>query len=92
MQRRQRHRDSAGRRFVWGAGATVLAVHGVLLLMLAALVIGTPHAIEWISDTVQAEFVGPDAPVTPTQFAQPAGEMWARARQIQGLIEASRFR
>jgi hypothetical protein len=37
--------------------------------MLAALSIGTPHAIKWFSDTVQAEFVGPDAPVTPTQFA-----------------------
>jgi hypothetical protein len=77
MQRHQVNPASAGRRFVWTAGTAFLAAHGVLLLILAAIVIASPHAGEWISDTVQAEFVGPDAPVMPTQLARPAGRMWA---------------
>ena len=77
MQRHQVNPASAGRRFVWTAGTAFLAAHGVLLLILAAIVIASPHAGEWISDTVQAEFVGPDAPVMPTQLARPAGGMWA---------------
>jgi hypothetical protein len=78
MPRHQRDPESAGRRFVWTAGAVLLAVHGILLLTLAGVVIGTPHAIEWIAEAAQAEFVGPDAPVEmPTQLAQPAGEMLA---------------
>jgi hypothetical protein len=76
MQRYQRNPDTAGRRFVWTAGTAVLVAHGVLLLLLAALVIASPHAGEWISDTVQAEFVGPDVPVMPTQLALPARETW----------------
>jgi hypothetical protein len=76
VQRHQINPASAGRRFVWTADTAFLSAHGVLLLILAALVICSPHAGEWISDTVQAEFVGPDAPVMPTQLAQPAGEMW----------------
>jgi len=75
MQRYQLNQDRAGHRFVWTAGTAFLAAHGVLLLILATLVIASPHAGEWISDTVQAEFVGPDVPVMPTQLAQPAGEM-----------------
>jgi hypothetical protein len=76
MQRHQINPASAGRAFDRTAGTAVLAAHGVLLLILAAIVIASPHAGEWISDTVQAEFVGPDAPVMPTQLARPAGEGW----------------
>jgi hypothetical protein len=47
-------------------------------MILAGVVVATPHAIEWIAEAAQAEFVGPDEPViTPTQFARPLGEMWA---------------
>ena len=43
----------------------------------APVVLCSPHAGEWISETVQAEFVGAEPPVmAPTQFAQPAGDMW----------------
>jgi hypothetical protein len=76
MQRHQINAASAGSGFVWTAGTAVLAAHGVLLLILAAVVFATPDAGEWISDTVQAEFVGPDVPPMPTQLARPAGEMW----------------
>ena len=74
----RRDPDSPGRRFVWTAGTAVLVVHSVIILVLAGLALSSPHGIEWISDAVQAEFVDPDAPVvTPTQYAQPGGEMWA---------------
>ncbi len=76
MHSPHRNPGSAGRRFVWTTGTAVLVVHGVLLLTLAGLVMATPHAVERIAEAVQAEFVGPDAPVvTPPQFAQPGGEM-----------------
>jgi hypothetical protein len=77
MPRYQREPESAGRRFVWTLGAALLAIHGILLLILAGVVVATPHAIEWIAEAAQAEFVGPDEPViTPTQLARPFGEMW----------------
>jgi hypothetical protein len=78
MPRYQREPESAGRRFVWTVGASLLAMHGILLLILAGVVIATPHAGEWIAEAAQAEFVGPDEPVmTPTQLARPLGGMWA---------------
>jgi hypothetical protein len=59
-------------------GAILLAVHGALLLLLAGVVLCSPHAGEWISETVQAEFVGAEPPVmAPTQFVQPGGDAWA---------------
>jgi hypothetical protein len=59
------------------AGRLLLAVHGVLLLLLAGLVLSrSPSAGEWISETVAAEFVGAEPPViAPTQFAEPVGDM-----------------
>jgi hypothetical protein len=77
VKRHQYHAEAAGRRLVWSTGMAVLAAHGVLLLILAGIVVSSPHAGEWIAEAVEAEFVGPGAPVAPTQFAQPAGEMWA---------------
>jgi hypothetical protein len=77
MQQSQRNPDSAGRRFAWTDGTTVLVVHGVVLAILACLALSSPHAVEAISQSLQAEFVGPDAPVVqPTRLAQPAGDMW----------------
>jgi hypothetical protein len=78
MPRYQREPEAAGRRFVWTLGAALLAIHGILLLIFAGVVIAAPHAIEWIAEAAQAEFVVPDEPViTPTQLARPFGEMWA---------------
>ena len=77
MPRRQHNPDPAGHRLAWGAGTALLAVHGILFLILVGILIETPHAVEWIAEAAQAEFVGPDEPViTPTQFARPLGEMW----------------
>jgi hypothetical protein len=77
MPRPQRNLDSADRRFAWTDGTTVLAVHGIVLAILACLALSSPHAIESISESVQAEFVGSDAPVVqPTRLAQPAGDIW----------------
>jgi hypothetical protein len=77
MQRPQRNPDSAGRRFDWTSGTTVLVIHGAVLFILIVLALSSPHAVESISESVQAEVVGPDTPVVaPTQLARPAGDMW----------------
>jgi hypothetical protein len=50
----------------------VLAAHGLILLVIVALVANNPAIPEWISAAAQAEFVNPDiASVGPTQLAQP---------------------
>ncbi len=74
-------------------GSAVLVVHGVLLVMLAGLVIATPHAVERIAEAVQAEFVGPDAPVVaPTQFTQPGGrDSEALLRDPSPVIQGERL-
>jgi hypothetical protein len=77
MQQHQRNRGSVSRHPHGNAGTILLVVHGVLLLLLAGVVLCSPHAGEWISETAQAEFVGAEPPViSPTQFAQPVGDMW----------------
>lgn len=64
------------RRFSWNWTAGILAVHGVLLLVLASILILNPTASEWIAQAVQAEFVGSPPPViVPTQIARPGGQM-----------------
>ena len=51
----------------------VLAAHGVILLVIVALVANVPAVSEWVSAAAPAEFVNPDVtPVGPTQLAQPA--------------------
>jgi hypothetical protein len=78
MHQYRRNPASVSHRSFGTAGAVLLAVHGVLLLLLAGVVLCSPHAGEWISETVQAEFVGAEPPViAPTQFAEPVGGMWA---------------
>ncbi len=64
------------RRFLWNWTAGILAIHGVILLVLAGILILNPVASEWISQAVQAEFVGSPPPVVvPTQLAQPGGQV-----------------
>jgi hypothetical protein len=53
----------------WSVGFFVLPL--VLVIVLVALAMTQPIASNWISEAVQAEFVGTDvAPVAPTQLAQ----------------------
>ena len=78
MQQHQRNRGSVSRRPLGSAGVILLVVQGMLLLLFAGVVLCTPRAGEWISETVQAEFVGAEPPViAPTQFARPVGDMWS---------------
>jgi hypothetical protein len=54
----------------WSIEFFVLPV--LVVIGLTVLVIGKPAVSGWISDTVQAEFVGPNLPgVVPTESAQP---------------------
>jgi hypothetical protein len=54
----------------------ILAAHGVILLVIVALVANYPAVSEWVSAAAQAEFVNPDiTSVGPTQLAQPAEQM-----------------
>jgi hypothetical protein len=55
----------------------ILAAHGVILLVIVALVVNYPAVSEWVSAAAQAEFVNPDlTSVGPMQLAQPAEQMW----------------
>jgi hypothetical protein len=54
----------------------ILAAHGVILLVIVALMANYPAVSEWVSAAAQAEFVNPDVTsVGPTQIAQPAEQM-----------------
>jgi len=54
----------------------ILAAHGVILLVIVALVTNYPAVSEWVSAAAQAEFVNPDITSPgPTQLAQPAEPM-----------------
>jgi hypothetical protein len=54
----------------------VLAAHGVILLVIVALVANYPAVSQWVAAAAQAEFVNSDVtPVGPTQLAQPAEQM-----------------
>jgi hypothetical protein len=76
MPRSPNDRNPSDSRFLrtWTAG--ILAAHGIILLVLVGLVIRSPAASDWISQAVQAEFVGNPPPViVPTQIAQPGGRV-----------------
>ena len=76
MQRSPNDSNPSDRRFLWSWTAGILAAHGVILLVLIALVIRSPAASDWISQAVQAEFVGNPPPViVPTQIAQPSSRV-----------------
>ena len=54
----------------------ILAAHGVILLVIVALVANYPVVSEWVSAAAQAEFVNSDMTSgSPTQLAQPAEQM-----------------
>jgi len=54
----------------------ILAAHGVILLVIVALVTNYPAVSEWVSAAAQAEFVKPDlTSAGPAQLAQPAEQM-----------------
>ena len=75
MQLSPNDSNPSDRRFLWSWTAGILAAHGVILLVLIALVIRSPAASDWISQAVQAEFVGNPPPViVPTQIARPDPE------------------
>jgi hypothetical protein len=72
MQRSPNDLNPSDRRFLRNWSALILAAHGVILVVLVGLVLRTPSASEWISQAVQAEFVGNPPPVIePTQIARP---------------------
>ena len=56
----------------WSLGFFALPV--VLVIVLVALTMTQPTASNWISEAVQAEFVGDFVPSAPTQIAQPTQE------------------
>jgi hypothetical protein len=72
----RQYQDQDDLRETGGWIPLVLAAHGVILLVIVALVANFPAASQRVSTSAQAEFVNPDlAPVGPTQLAQPAEQM-----------------
>jgi hypothetical protein len=70
MQRSPNDLNPSDRRFLRNWTAGILA--GIILLVLVSLMLNYPTASEWISQAVQAEFVGSPPPViVPTQIARP---------------------
>jgi hypothetical protein len=55
----------------WGVG--ILALPVLVVVALIGLAMTNPNMSNWISDAVQAEFVGSNGPETaPTQLAKPS--------------------
>jgi hypothetical protein len=59
----------------WTAG--IAAALGAIMFGLVALISNSPTASNWVSDAVQAEFVGSNLPEqqAPVQIARPAGDI-----------------
>jgi hypothetical protein len=73
MLRPQGHFKPARRRNFSNSAAFMIAINCTIALILIGLVIVSPPASRWISESVQAEFAGIAIPETaPTQVAQPA--------------------
>jgi hypothetical protein len=88
MQRSQNDLSPSDRRFLWNWTAGILAVHGVILLVLVSLIMGYPAASAWISQAVQAEFVGNPPPVTvPTQIARPGTRIRTVTADYGGQVD-----
>jgi hypothetical protein len=64
MQRSSNGSNSSDHRFLWNRTAGILAVHGVIVLVLVGLVLSYPAVSEWIAQSVQAEFVGNQPPIS----------------------------
>jgi hypothetical protein len=76
MQRSPNDLNPSDRRLVRNWTAGILAVHGIVVVVLIGLVLSHPAASDWISQAVQAEFVGNPPPViVPTQIAKPSGQV-----------------
>jgi hypothetical protein len=76
MQRSPNDLKPSDRRFSWSWTGGILAVHGIILLVTISLILSYPAASVWISQAVEAEFVGNPPPViVPTQIAQPRGQV-----------------
>jgi hypothetical protein len=72
MLRPQGHFKPARRRNFWNSAAFMIAINCTIALMLIGLVIASPPAARWISESVQAELAGIALPeAAPTQVAQP---------------------
>ncbi|MFY9955730.1 hypothetical protein [Bradyrhizobium sp.] len=88
MQRSPNDSSPSDRRFLWNWTAGILAVHGVIVLALVGLILSYPAASTWISQAVQAEFVGKLAPVTgPTQIARPGTQMQTVTADYSGQVD-----
>ena len=76
MQRAANDLSPSDRRFLWSWTTGILLVHGIVLLVLVGLLTRYPAPSQWISQAVQAEFVGDPPPViAPMQLAEPGGQM-----------------
>jgi hypothetical protein len=69
--------DQQENRTQWKWTAGIAAALGVIVVGLVALMSNSPAASNWVSDAVQAEFVGSNyAPQqAPVQTAQPAKDL-----------------
>ena len=65
--------DKSNNRIDRGSGIGFLALPVTLVIVLIGLAMIQPAAPAWISEAVQAEFVGPDVgpDMRPMQLAQP---------------------
>jgi hypothetical protein len=68
--------DQQENRTQWKWTAGIAAALGVIMFGLVALMSNSPTASNWVSDAVQAEFVGTNMPEqAPVQIARPAGDI-----------------
>jgi hypothetical protein len=81
FEKRDGYRNDTSLRDRIGLGFLVLPV--VIAIALLTLIAVQPTASNWISEAVQAEFVGDIVPPgqSPTQLAQPAGESHSAAAE-----------
>jgi hypothetical protein len=77
MQRFQGNSRPTDRRDFWNWTGNLLAVYGTAVLVLVSLMMRFPALTEWVSEALQAEaaVMSPAPETTPTQFAQPGGQM-----------------
>ena len=77
FDKRGNYRSGSNLREEVGLGFLILPV--VIAIALITLVVVQPSASNWISEAVQAEFIGDTLPPgqSPTQLAQPADQVTA---------------
>jgi hypothetical protein len=90
MQRSPNDLSPSDRRFLRSWTAGILAVHGIVVLVLVSLIVSYPAASAWISQAVQAEFVGNRPPaIVPVQIAQPGGQMQTVSAELGEQVDPS---